>query len=276
MRAVDERGHGRRVEVGGRGPRVDAFEEEGLRGVEGADAGEVALVEQGGADRHRAGVQPAGGLTGVPVGAEDVGAEVADQAGLVGRSRRRAGRRGAGRRRSRPGWRPRRGSAGWRGCGRSGGRSRRPATGPPSAGGSGWSRRCRVAGGCSSPRLTTSSVVTPRKSSVDSSGQRRSVVVNGSPASAWFRRAAVRKTVSPSGTGRRSTVATVGRPRRSRSPRGVAWNPARDSASATGCPQPRTWLPSVRSTVSRPRAPSRTAAPARRPPAAARRSTRSR
>ena len=107
------------------------------------------------------------------------------------------------------------------------------------------------------PRLTTSRVVTPRKSSVESSGQRRSVVVSGSPASAWFSRAAVRKTVSPSGTGpaQRCDVSH----RRSRRPRGVVRNPARDRASATGCPLPRTWLPSVRSTVSRPSAPSRTA-----------------
>ena len=62
MRAVDDRGHGRRVEVGRRGPRVDPFEEQGLGGVEGADAGEVALVEQGGADRGRAGVDPPDGF----------------------------------------------------------------------------------------------------------------------------------------------------------------------------------------------------------------------
>ena len=78
------------------------------------------------------------------------------------------------------------------------------------------------------PRETTSDVTTPRKSSVDRSGQRRSVVVSGSPANAWFSRAAVRKTVSPSGT-------RVDRcHRRSRRPRGVLWNPARESASATG------------------------------------------
>lgn len=49
------------------------------------------------------------------------------------------------------------------------------------------------------PRLTTSVVITPRKSRVDNSGQRRSDTVSGDPANAWLRRCAVRQTVSPSG-----------------------------------------------------------------------------
>ena len=47
--------------------------------------------------------------------------------------------------------------------------------------------------------------------------------------------------------------------RRRRSPRGVAWNPASASAAARGWSEPRTAPPSAFSTVSLPRAPSRTA-----------------
>ena len=82
------RSHERRQvgDVGDAGPRVDAADEQGLDLVEVADAGQVALVEDRDADLL-VGVlpEPAQRLVEVPVGAEDVGPEVADQPVLVGR-----------------------------------------------------------------------------------------------------------------------------------------------------------------------------------------------
>ena len=66
--------------------RVHAAEEADLGLVDVADAGEVALLEQRVADRGvRVGPQVRQGHVGVPVGAEQVGSEVADQVVLLGR-----------------------------------------------------------------------------------------------------------------------------------------------------------------------------------------------
>jgi hypothetical protein len=62
------------------GVRVDAGDEAELGALDFADAGEVALVEQRFADGYVGrGREPAYRLLGVPVGAEEVGAEVTDQ-----------------------------------------------------------------------------------------------------------------------------------------------------------------------------------------------------
>ena len=64
--------------------RVVAGEEAQLGAVDRADPGEVALVEQCLAERARGvGGQPSDGLLLVPVGAEQVGAEVADDVVLA-------------------------------------------------------------------------------------------------------------------------------------------------------------------------------------------------
>ena len=69
----------------------------------------------------------------------------------------------------------------------------------------------------------------------------------------WLPGASLRRTVG-------ATVDLLGRgQRRRRSPRGVAWKPASASAAASGWSDPSTDPPSAFSTVSRPRAPSRTA-----------------
>ena len=66
--------------------RSEPAQEEQVVGVLVADAGEVALVEQGDEDRHLGWrEQAAAGLVGIPVGAEQVGAEVADRLLLVAR-----------------------------------------------------------------------------------------------------------------------------------------------------------------------------------------------
>jgi phage shock protein A len=72
-------------DVGDSHPWVDAEQEQRLHLVEVADPREVALVEDGDADLL-VGVlaQPSQGLVEVPVGAEDVGAQMADQAVLLG------------------------------------------------------------------------------------------------------------------------------------------------------------------------------------------------
>ena len=72
-------------DVGDPGPRVHAADEQRLDLVEVADAGEVALVDQGDADLL-VGVlaQPAQRLVEVPVGAEHVGPEMADEPVLLG------------------------------------------------------------------------------------------------------------------------------------------------------------------------------------------------
>ena len=76
-------GAGRRRRTTG-GTRDVAGEEAELGAVDGADAGEVALVEQRLAERAvGVGRQPADGLVLVPVGAEQVGPEVADDLVLV-------------------------------------------------------------------------------------------------------------------------------------------------------------------------------------------------
>ena len=64
-------------------PRAQPLKEESLTGVEGSDAGEIALVQQGGTDRGVGCAEPACCLDGVPVRAEDVGAEVPEQMALV-------------------------------------------------------------------------------------------------------------------------------------------------------------------------------------------------
>jgi hypothetical protein len=76
-RPLDEPGEV--LDVGHPGPRVDAADEQRLDLVEVARAAQVALVEDGDADLL-VGVrpQPAQRLVEVPVRAEDVGAEVAD------------------------------------------------------------------------------------------------------------------------------------------------------------------------------------------------------
>ena len=70
--------------VGDRPPGREAGQEQHLGLVEVADAGQVALVEQGLADRATGvGEQPAHGFVGVPVRVEQVRAEVPDDARLV-------------------------------------------------------------------------------------------------------------------------------------------------------------------------------------------------
>jgi len=77
--------HPRQVtDLGDRRPRRDAAQEADLRLVEVADAREVALVEQRRRDRAVGiGGQAAHGLVGVPVRAEQVGAEVSDKVVLM-------------------------------------------------------------------------------------------------------------------------------------------------------------------------------------------------
>ena len=70
-----------------RGTRVDALQEEQLGPVEGADPGQVALVQQGFADAALGlGGDPAYRLVEVPVRAEQVGPEMTDDAVLRPRS----------------------------------------------------------------------------------------------------------------------------------------------------------------------------------------------
>jgi hypothetical protein len=67
-------------------PRIDPLDEQRLGLVEVADAGQVALIEQRLADRDvRLRVEPAQHLVDVPVGAEQVRAEVTDELVLVRR-----------------------------------------------------------------------------------------------------------------------------------------------------------------------------------------------
>jgi hypothetical protein len=58
--------------------------EEGLAGPDGADAGQVGLVEQGGADGGVGSGEVRDRPLGVEAGVEQVGAEMADQGVLVG------------------------------------------------------------------------------------------------------------------------------------------------------------------------------------------------
>ena len=69
-----------RAEGGSVRPRVDALQEQRLTGPHRADAGEVALVEQGRADRAG---EIGDGLLLVEAGTEDVRAEVADEGALL-------------------------------------------------------------------------------------------------------------------------------------------------------------------------------------------------
>src|SRR3954447_26237859 len=66
------------------GPRVHPLDEQDLGLVEAADAGEVALVEDGLADRPLGLAQqiPDRQL-GIPIGAEEIGAEVTDQVNFL-------------------------------------------------------------------------------------------------------------------------------------------------------------------------------------------------
>ena len=82
---VEEAGHGARVEVAGRRPRQDALEEQRLARPERPHARERALVQEGLADGS--GVCREGGARAlrVPVGPEDVGAEMADEVRLPSR-----------------------------------------------------------------------------------------------------------------------------------------------------------------------------------------------
>ncbi|KQV15942.1 hypothetical protein ASC99_28770 [Kitasatospora sp. Root107] len=70
--------------VGDRGPGGEPGQEAQLVGVDVADPGQVALVQQRGAERApRIGGQPADRLGGVPVRAQQVGTEMADHRVLV-------------------------------------------------------------------------------------------------------------------------------------------------------------------------------------------------
>src|SRR5215213_6467112 len=84
--ALEEVDHaGQVLDLADRGPGVDAAQETGLGLVDVARAGDGPLVEQGGADGPAGvGAEAAQGLGRVPVGAEDVGAEVADDLVLAG------------------------------------------------------------------------------------------------------------------------------------------------------------------------------------------------
>ena len=193
--------------VADRRPRIDAADEQHLGLVQVADAGQVALIEQRLADR-RIGLraQPARrAAAGVPVRAEQVGAEVADQLGLVG-----------GRRSARRSWTRRpiasqllvadraRGSDADRAPARRSAGRRRPSRHDPSM------RRwlCRVSPPANRirmclPRATTSVIVSPVRSAVASCGTRRSKVVTAAPGQRGVAAAcAVSQTVSPSGIGR--------------------------------------------------------------------------
>src|ERR1700722_6436276 len=77
LRQLDEFGH--RWDPGGRAPWVDATEEERLGLVQIADPGQVALIHDRLSDRaFRVRGQPPDRLLRVPVGPEQVWAEVAD------------------------------------------------------------------------------------------------------------------------------------------------------------------------------------------------------
>ena len=245
------------------------LEEERLAGPEGADAGEVCAGRAAPRRPSRDGAERAAAARGgVPVGAEDVGSEMADEVRLLRRSgRRRACRAAAPAPSSRrcPGPPAGRHAAGARGV-----RLRRgpPATVPPSAGGSGrvipessrWRSAC--------PRPTTSPWSRPDEvERRPAPGQRSSARTSGSPTRAACSRRAVRQTVSPSGTApssgpvqvRSGTRGALIGHRRSRSPRGVGWNPAASGPRRGGGRSRASRPPSAFSTVSRPSAPSRTA-----------------
>ena len=186
---------------------------------------------------------------GVPVGAEHVGAEVADQVGLAGGRHEVEHPQAQAERRPRPG------------------EHRGPqvvAAQRPLGGGPGCSTRhwpsirrwvCSVvpvSKRCSRclPRATTSRVRDPARSTSGTEGQRSSARSTTASRRAASSRSAVRCTVSPSGTAGHLRI---------RSPRGVRWKPASSRAATTGWPEPSTWPPSAFSTVIRPRLPRRTA-----------------
>ena len=75
---------GQRLDVGDRAPGADAAQEQRLGPVNRAEAGQVALVQQGLADGPvRAGLQPPYRLGRIPAGTEQVGTEMAHYAFLV-------------------------------------------------------------------------------------------------------------------------------------------------------------------------------------------------
>ena len=76
-----------RAELADGCPRPHTLQVQHLRVPHRADAGEVALVEQRRPDVPvRAAQQVGDGDLGVPVGAEQVGAEMSDEAAFVGRA----------------------------------------------------------------------------------------------------------------------------------------------------------------------------------------------
>ena len=85
---VQERGELSIAQLRHRPPRVDALDPQTLAGPHRPDPGEVALVEQARRDEVVSAAQPSGAQVGdraiaVPVLAEDIGAEVSDEGGLV-------------------------------------------------------------------------------------------------------------------------------------------------------------------------------------------------
>ena len=186
QQAVGRRDHG--VEIGylaDRRPRVEALEEQDLGLVHVADPGQQALVEQRLADGAlRVAAQVRHRLLRVPVGPEDVRAEVADELVLPGAGDEAqvvhavagGGPLGVA-------------DAARGSCGRGAGRGRLPPVRDryqePSM--RRWlcsvrssSKRVRMC----LPRATTSSTVRPRRSAVASAGTRRSKRVTSRPASA--------------------------------------------------------------------------------------------
>lgn len=83
VRALDNRADPFSGQFGHRGPRVLPFDEKGFRGIHGADAGKVALVKQGCADRRPGSADPLDGVHEIPVRAKDVGSEVTDDITLA-------------------------------------------------------------------------------------------------------------------------------------------------------------------------------------------------
>ena len=82
--AVAERDRGRHVDLVRRGGRGDAADEQEFVRVDVAEAGDVPLVEESDVRGARVGRDPSHGLRRVPVGTEQVGAEVSDDPILVG------------------------------------------------------------------------------------------------------------------------------------------------------------------------------------------------
>ena len=219
-----------------RGSRGRGGQEERLAGPERADAGQVALVEQGGADRVGRGPQVGQGHREVPVRTEEVGARGVRRGCSPRWSARARAGRGAARARVHVAV-PTRGTQVVR-------RSQRAVSAGVST--RHWPSilQVRVQGdpGVEPVQQVLApadhlGVIEPRRSSVARLGKRRSLRTTSAPARARWSRWAVRQTMSPSGTTVRGPqVSATGHRghRRSRSPRGVAWKPALASATRAG------------------------------------------